>query len=291
MKAGFGERVIAAASALPRGARPKAAVILGSGLSGIADSLGGEEIPFSSIPEFPKPSVEGHRGVLRLSDRAAVMAGRFHYYEGLSVDDLVLSVFVLREIGVETLILTNAAGAVNRDYAPGDLVLIKDHINFMGASAFVGPNPKRPDGTGFGGPGGERAPEGAGERFFDMSEIYSSELRALARRTAAERLGLGLAEGVYMAFSGPAYETPAEIRMARAMGADLVGMSTVPEATAARFLGMRVLGLSLVTNMAAGVAKADGAEAARLSHAEVVAEGARAEASLESLILDLLDRL
>ena len=291
MRAGFGERVAAAASALPRGARPRAAVVLGSGLSGIADRLGGFEVPYSSIPEFPKPSVEGHRGVLRLSDRAAVMAGRFHFYEGLSLDAIVLPVFVLREIGVETLILTNAAGAVNRDYAPGDLVLIKDHINFMGASAFVGPNPTRPDGTAFGGPAGAPVPEGAGLRFFDMSEVYSAELRALARAAAAERLGLELREGAYMAFSGPAYETPAEIGMARAMGADLVGMSTVPEATAARFLGMRVLGVSLVTNMAAGVERAGGAGAARLSHAEVVAEGARAEAKLESLIIDLIDRL
>lgn len=304
MKAGFGERVLRAAAAVPAGPRPRTAVVLGSGLSGIVDRLvdadklvgtdrpGGIEIPFSSIPEFPRPTVAGHRGILRLSDRAVVLAGRFHYYEGHPLDDVVLPIFVLRELGVDTLILTNAAGAVNPDYSPGDLVLIKDHINYMGANAFVGPNPTRPDGSAFGGPGGAAGPAGSGERFFDMSEVYSRELRAAVRgavRGIPELAGKELAEGVYMAFSGPSYETPAEIRMARAMGADLVGMSTAPEATAARFLGMRVLGVSCVTNMAAGVARA-GAEAARLSHEEVVATGKRAEAALEALLRAVIDR-
>jgi purine-nucleoside phosphorylase len=227
------------------------------------------------------------------------MAGRFHCYEGHPLDDVVLPVFVLRELGVETLILTNAAGGVNLGYAPGDLVLIKDHINFMGANAFVGPNPTRPDGRPFGGPGGAPGPTGSGERFFDMSEVYSRQLREAAREAARgipALAGKELAEGVYMAFSGPSYETPAEIRMARAMGADLVGMSTAPEATAARFLGMRVLGISCVTNMAAGAASAAasaeaGRGAARLSHEEVVAVGKRAEAALEALLLAVLDRL
>jgi purine-nucleoside phosphorylase len=300
MKAGFGERVLRAAAAVSAGPRPRTAVVLGSGLSGIADRLvdvdrlGGLEVPFSSIPEFPRPTVAGHRGVLRLSDRAAVLAGRFHYYEGHPLDDVVLPVFVLRELGVETLILTNAAGAVNPGYAPGDLVLIKDHVNYMGANPFIGPNPTRPDGSAFGGPGGAAGPAGSGERFFDMSEVYSGELRAAARdaaRLIPELAGKELAEGVYMAFSGPSYETPAEIRMARAMGADLVGMSTAPEATAARFLGMRVLGVSCVTNMAAGVAKAGAAAtAARLSHEEVVATGKRAEAALEALLAAVLAR-
>jgi purine-nucleoside phosphorylase len=311
MKEGFGERVLRAAAAIPSGPRPRTAVVLGSGLSGIVDRLacsdpkagsglkagtegkGGIEVPFSSIPEFPRPTVAGHRGILRLSERAAVLAGRFHYYEGHPLDDVVLPVFVLRELGVETLILTNAAGGVNPAYAPGDLVLIKDHINYMGANAFVGPNPERPDGTRFGGARGSPAPAGTGERFFDMSEVYSGELRAAAREAARgipDLAGKGLAEGVYMAFSGPSYETPAEVRMARAMGADLVGMSTAPEATAARFLGMRVLGLSCVTNMAAGVAS-PGGEASRLSHEEVVAVGKRAEAALGDLLLAVLDRI
>jgi purine-nucleoside phosphorylase len=293
MKEGFGERVLRAAAAIPAGPRPRTAVVLGSGLSGIAERKGGTEVPFSSIPGFPRPTVAGHRGLLRLSERVAVLAGRFHYYEGHPLDDVVLPVFVLRELGVETLILTNAAGGVNPAYSPGDLVLIKDHVNFMGANAFVGPNPARPDGTRFGGALGAPAPSGAGERFFDMSEVYSGELRAAAREAARLIPALGgkeLAEGVYMAFSGPSYETPAEVRMARVMGADLVGMSTAPEATAARFLGMRVLGLSCVTNMAAGVASAGG-EAARLSHEEVVAVGKRTEAALEALLLAVLDRV
>ncbi|HOX33309.1 MAG TPA: purine-nucleoside phosphorylase [Spirochaetales bacterium] len=285
MQAGFGERVLRAARALPPEFRPKVAVVLGSGLSGIARGLGYREIPFSSIPEFPRPTVQGHAGLLCLSAKAAIMAGRFHYYEGHAMDDIVLPVFALREIGVETIVLTNAAGGANPDYSPGELVLIKDHINFMGTHPFIGPNPTRPDGSPFGLPS---AFAGAGQRFFDMSEVYSGELREAARDVARGVRGLSgapLREGVYCAFSGPSYETPAEVRMARAMGADLVGMSTAPEATAARFLGMRVLGISCVTNLAAGLA------AAPLSHAEVVETGKKAEAALRDLVLGLIDRL
>ncbi len=279
MKAGFGERVLRAAKAIPPEFRPRTAVVLGSGLSGIVEGLGYRELPFSSIPEFPKPTVQGHKGLLCLSGKAAIMAGRFHYYEGHPMDDVVLPIFVLREIGVETIVLTNAAGGVNASYSPGDLVLIKDHINYMGVNAFIGPNPLRPDGTAFGGPG-------AGQRFFDMSEVYPKALRDLAREVDRAAGGGGeLAEGVYMAFTGPSYESPAEIRMARTLGADLVGMSTVPEATAARFLGMRVIGVSCVTNLAAGMT------AEPLSHAEVVETGKRAEARLRSLVLGLVDRL
>jgi len=300
MREGFGERVLRAAAAISKGPRPRTAIVLGSGLSGIVDRLvdadlpigaerlGGGETPFASIPEFPRPTVQGHRGVLRLSERIAVMAGRFHYYEGYPLDDVVLPVFVLREIGVETLVLTNAAGAVNPAYSPGDLVLIKDHVNLMGANPFIGPNPVRPDGTSFGGPGGAPAAGGSGGRFFDMSDAYSAELRALAQGAARKALGKDLAEGVYAAFSGPSYETPAEVRMARTLGADLVGMSTAPEAIAASFLGMRVIGISCVTNMAAGVAAA-GRPAAHLSHEEVVAVGKRTEAALEALLLAVLD--
>lgn len=281
MKEGFGERVIRAAKAIPSELRPKVGVVLGSGLSGMVDGLGYSELPFSSIPGFPRPTVQGHKGLLCLSNAAAIMAGRFHYYEGHAMDDVVLPIFVLAEIGVETVILTNAAGGVNASYSPGDLVLIKDHINYMGTNPFIGPNPARPDGTAFGSPG-------RGERFFDMSETYSNALREIAHEVAQRvpsLAGKGLAEGVYMAFSGPSFETPAEIRMARAMGADLVGMSTVPEATAARFLGMGVIGISCVTNLAAGMSDAP------LSHAEVVETGKRVEAGLKALILGLVDRL
>jgi purine-nucleoside phosphorylase len=282
MKAGFGERVIRAAAALPREFRPKTAVVLGSGLSGIVEGLGPasdwREIDFASIPEFPRPTVQGHKGLLFLSREAAVMAGRFHYYEGHPMDDIVLPVFVLREIGVETIVLTNAAGGVNLGYKPGDLVLIRDHINLMGTNPFIGPNPARPDGTAFGSPG-------HGSRFFDMTATYDAKSRAIAQRAAKETLGRELNEGVYAAFTGPSFETPAEVRMARALGADLVGMSTAPEAIAAGFLGMRVLGISCVTNMAAGVTGEP------LSHAEVLAAGRGVEAELKSLVRALLDKL
>jgi len=269
MKAAFAERVARAAASIPSNYRPKAAVVLGSGLSGIVEGLGYEELPFSAIAEFPKPTVHGHKGMLCLSGRNAIMAGRFHYYEGHAIDDVVLPIFTLKAIGVETIILTNAAGGVNRGYAPGDLVLIKDHINFMGINPFIGPNPTGADGKPL------------GERFFDMGTIYAKELRALA----VECAGRPMKEGVYMAFTGPSYETPAEVRMAAAMGGDLVGMSTVPEAIAARYLGMRVLGISCVTNMAAGITDQP------LDHDEVVGVGKRVESELKGLILSILDRL
>ncbi|MDX9959101.1 MAG: purine-nucleoside phosphorylase [Spirochaetia bacterium] len=269
MKAGFADRVARAAAAIPAGFRPKAAVVLGSGLSGIVDGLGYQEISYSAIPEFPKPTVQGHKGVLCLSGRNAIMAGRFHYYEGHPMDDVVLPIFVLRAIGVETLILTNAAGGVNREYAPGDLVLINDHINLMGTNPFIGPNPTGPDGKAL------------GDRFFDMGTTYTPALRDLARSCAKRPLK----EGVYAGFTGPSYETPAEVRMAGIMGGDLVGMSTVPEAIAARYLGMKVLGISCVTNMAAGITDAP------LAHDEVVEVSKRVEAELKSLILDILSRL
>lgn len=273
MKTGFGDRVIRAAEALPREYRPRTAVVLGSGLSGIAEGLGWKEVPFSAIPEFPKPTVQGHKGVISLSEKAAIMAGRFHYYEGHPMDDVVLPIFVLHEIGVRTIVLTNAAGAVNLEYKPGDLVLIKDHINLMGTNPFIGPNPTRPDGSPF------------GERFFDMGDVYAAALRDTVRELAKERLGRQLREGVYAAFTGPSYETPSEVRMARTLGADLVGMSTVPEAIAARQLGMRVIGISCVTNMAAGVTGQP------LAHAEVVEAGKRVEADLKALALGLVERL
>ena len=285
MRNDFGQRVIRAAGAFPAGSRPRTAIVLGSGLSGIAESLRWRELPFSSFPEFPKATVQGHRGSFFLSERAIVMAGRFHFYEGHAMDDVVLPIFALREIGVETIVLTNAAGGVNPSFAPGDLVLIKDHINYMGANPLVGPNPNRPAAAAAGA-GAAGTP--FGPRFFDMSETYSKELRETAHaaaRRVPELSGKDLAEGVYCAFTGPSYETPAEVRMARTMGADLVGMSTVPEAIAARYLGMRVLGISCVTNLAAGMTDIP------LDHAEVVATGKRVESALRGLILELLDRI
>jgi len=269
MKAGFADRVARAAASIPSKFRPSSAVVLGSGLSGIVEGLGYEELPFSSIAEFPKPTVHGHKGLLCLSEKNAVMAGRFHYYEGHSIDDVVLPIFVLRAIGVRTIMLTNAAGGVNKAYKPGELVIIKDHINLMGTNPFIGPNPAGPDGKAL------------GERFFDMGTTYTPELRALLQSCSKRPLK----EGVYAAFTGPSYETPAEVRMASVMGADLVGMSTVPEAIAARYLGMRVMGLSCVTNMAAGISDEP------LAHDEVVAVGKRVEAELKALIMDVLAKL
>ncbi len=243
---------------------PGVGVILGSGLSSIADTIGGREIPYNRITEFPAPTVAGHRGTLFLSGKAAVMAGRFHFYEGHPIDDIVLPVAVLRKLGVHTLIVTNASGGINRSYRPGELVLIRDHINLLGVNPLCGPND-----------------DSLGPRFSDMTEAYSGELRVLARETSK----LDLAEGVYAALLGPSYETPAEIGMLAAIGADLVGMSTVPEVILARYLGMHVLGISCVTNLASGLG--EGA----LDHTEVVATGKRVEQSLGSLIHAVIDRL
>jgi purine-nucleoside phosphorylase len=273
MNTDFHARVRAAAASLPRGYKPRTAVILGSGLSGVGEGLGLEGIPFSKIEGFPQPGVQGHAGILYLGKDSAVMAGRFHYYEGRPMDEVVMPVFLLRELGVERLVLTNAAGAVNPGYRPGDLVLIKDHLNLMGTNPFIGPNPKDASGAEL------------GPRFFDMSRAWPAALRDIAQAAAALALGVKLEEGVYAAMSGPSYETPAEVRMLRTLGADLVGMSTVPEALAASYLGMGCLGVSCVTNMASGILDAP------LCHAEVMETGKRVEAGLKALVALLLKRL
>jgi purine-nucleoside phosphorylase len=269
----FYARVRKAADSLPRGNAPKTAVILGSGLSGVGEGLGLEAIPFAKIQGFPQTGVQGHAGILYLGKDRAVMAGRFHHYEGRPMDDLVLPVFLLKELGVERLVLTNAAGAVNSGYRPGNLVLIKDHLNLMGTNPFIGPNPQ------------DAAGKYLGPRFFDMSRAWPAALRDIAQSAAKEALGAKLPEGIYAALSGPSYETPAEIRMLRTLGADLVGMSTVPEALAASYLGLECLGISCVTNMAAGILDAP------LNHAEVIETGKRVEEGLKALISLLLGRL
>ena len=192
--------------------RPKVGVILGSGLSGIVsrlvpESTEAERIPYGEIEGFRVPSVAGHAGTLCVSNSAAIMAGRFHFYEGIDLDDVVLPTATLTAMGAKVLILTNAAGGINPDYSPGDLVLIRDHINLMGTNPLIGPVD----------------PE-SGVRFPDMTEPYDSDLRAQAKSVDP-----GLKDGVYAALTGPSYETPAEISMLRSAGADLVGMSTVPE--------------------------------------------------------------
>ena len=261
MDSGFTTKLDAAWSALSayHALSPSIGVILGSGLGAFSAKAQGAEVEFSRIPGFPRPTVAGHSGLFKLGPSVAVMSGRIHFYEGHPMDDVVLPVFLLHRLGVRTLIVTNAAGGVNRDFAPGDLVLISDHVNLMGVNPLRGPDP------------------GLGPRFPDMSNTYASELRAMAHAVSPRPLR----EGVYAAFAGPSYETPAEVRMAAAIGADLVGMSTVPEVIAAAYLGIRVLGISCVTNMAAGILPQ------ALDHAEVIARGKEAGPRF----IDLLDRV
>jgi purine-nucleoside phosphorylase len=242
---------------------PRVAVILGSGLGDFADRIPGDEIPFQSLPGFPVPTVKGHSGRFIVGTNVAIMAGRIHYYEGHPIHDVVLPIFLLHRLGVRTLVVTNAAGGVNRAYSVGELVLIRDHINLMGVNPLRGPNP------------------GAGPRFPDMSTAYHPALRDVAR-TVSEA---PLKEGVYAGFSGPSYETPAEIRMLAVIGADLVGMSTVPEVIAASYLGIKVLGISCVTNMAAGILPQP------LDHAEVIAAGKEAGPRFVRLLSGILSRL
>lgn len=269
MQEGFPGRVEEAAGSVMsiHGERPAAGLILGSGLGSFVQSIEGTDIPYEQIRGFPVPTVAGHTGFLRLASPVAVMSGRFHFYEGWSMDDIVLPIFLLHSLGVRTLIVTNAAGGIKDSYSAGELVLIRDHINLLGANPLRGPNPP-----------------GFGPRFPDMTNSYSEGLRRLAVEVAAEK-GRKLQEGVYAAFAGPAYETPAEVRMARAMGADLVGMSTVPEVIAARYLGMEILGLSMVTNMAAGILDRP------LSHQEVVETASKVAPWLSALLQGILARI
>jgi purine-nucleoside phosphorylase len=246
-----------------KGRTPSIGIILGSGLGDFVSRVSGIEVPFSSLPGFPRPTVQGHSGLFKVGMSVVVMAGRVHYYEGHPIDDVVLPTFILHRLGVRTLIVTNAAGGVNRGYTPGDLVLIRDHINLMGVHPLRGPNP------------------GPGPRFPDMTSAYDPGLRQQAQAASPQPL----AEGVYAAFSGPSYETPAEIRMLAAIGADLVGMSTVPEVIAAGYLDMKVLGISCVTNMAAGILDQP------LNHAEVIERGKEAGPRFIRLLSDLVPRL
>ncbi|HPH01447.1 MAG TPA: purine-nucleoside phosphorylase [Spirochaetota bacterium] len=219
---------------------PVVGLILGSGLGAVGDIIEhAEYFPYKDIPGFPVSTVEGHAGRLvvgKLEGKDVVaMQGRFHFYEGYSMAEVTFPVRVMKRLGVKILVVTNAAGAVNKGYTPGDLVLITDHINFQGTNALIGHNL-----------------DSFGPRFPDMSTPYDSELGRLAKETAFS-LGFELREGVYAAMSGPSYETPAEVRMVRTLGGDAVGMSTVPEVVVANHCGMRVLGISCMTNMAAGV--------------------------------------
>jgi purine-nucleoside phosphorylase len=270
MQSDFRARVEQAAASV-RGriaVSPSVGVILGSGLSDVIDDLVPDpsqavSIPYGEIKGFGAPSVAGHRGTLTVAGGAAVMAGRFHYYEGRPMDDVVLPVATLAELGVSTLLVTNAAGGISTGYEPGDLVLITDHLNLMGTNPLIGP--KDP---------------AASARFPDMTTTYDAELAEVARSIDG-----GLKAGVYAALTGPSYETPAEITMLGRLGADLVGMSTVPEVIVARSYGLRVLGISTVTNLAAGLAGRP------LDHAEVVEVGASIRGRMVRVLSELIRRL
>jgi len=248
---------------------PDRAIVLGSGLSGFADRLADPVvIPYAEIPGFPAPTVHGHRGQLLAGTLQGApvlaLAGRFHFYEGHPLSTVVMPVRVLARLGVKTLMLTNAAGGVNASFAPGDLMLIADHLNLTGQNPLIGDNPDE-----------------LGPRFPDMTYAYDPGLKATARRAAKER-GITLKEGVYAWMTGPSYETPAEIRYLRTIGADAAGMSTVPEAIAAVHAGMKVLGVSLITNLAAGVLDRP------LSHQEVIETAKAAAARFEALAEGIL---
>jgi purine-nucleoside phosphorylase len=220
--------------------RPQIALVLGSGLGAFADEFSSAtRIPYAKIPHFPQSTAIGHAGQLVIGKVGQVavagMQGRVHLYEGYSVEEVVFPVRVFARMGVKAVILTNAAGGIKREFVQGRLVAIKDHINLQGVNPLLGPNDER-----------------FGERFPDMSVAYDRRFREMAVGEG-NRLGIGMYEGVYAALSGPSYETPAEIRYLRTIGADLVGMSTVPEVIAARHSGLRVLGISCVTNAAAGI--------------------------------------
>ncbi|HVE66528.1 MAG TPA: purine-nucleoside phosphorylase [Thermoanaerobaculia bacterium] len=252
---------------------PRVGLVLGSGLGSFAQKLRNRiAIPYEEIPHFPVPSgVVGHAGELVLGDvgrtPVVVLSGRVHFYEGRPMTDVVYPARVLARLGVGSVILTNAAGGVRRTFKPGDLMLITDHINAFGTNPLIGPNE-----------------EAIGHRFPDMSVVYDKSLRRLAKGTARE-LAVPLREGVYLGNSGPSYETPAEIRAYRTMGADAVGMSTIPEAIALSHAGVRVLGISTITNMAAGILPRP------LDHSEVLATTKRVGERFVRLLTALVPKV
>lgn len=254
------------------GIRPEVAVVLGSGLGAFASELADAvEIPYSAIPGFPQSTAVGHAGKLIIGrigkTPTAVMAGRFHLYEGYTAQQAVIGVRVLAKLGAKALIITNAAGGIAESLFEGVLVLISDHINLQGVNPLTGPND-----------------DSLGPRFPDMTEAYSARYREIAQNAAGD-LGIHLREGVYAALPGPSYETPAEIRYLRTIGADLVGMSTVLEVIAANHMGLKVLGISCVTNLASGLS------GKKLDHHEVLAIGEKVRGTLVDLLKTTIPQL
>jgi purine-nucleoside phosphorylase len=273
IEAGY-ERVEEAAAAVrsASGVLPETAIVLGSGLGDFADMLQkAVATPYAELPHWPAPKVVGHAGRLVVGNvggkRIAALSGRAHFYEGHDMAAVVFATRVMGRLGVKHIVLTNAAGGINTGFAQGALMIIDDHINLFGTNPLVGPNDER-----------------FGTRFPDMSEVYSRRLRRIADEAARAR-GTAVDHGVYVGVHGPSYETPAEIRFFRMIGADAVGMSTVPEAIAARHMGMEVLGISCITNMAAGVLPRP------LVHDEVMETARRVRATFISLLEGIIERL
>ena len=252
--------------------KPQIGLILGSGLGVLADEIQNPvKIKYNEIPNFPVSTVEGHEGCLVLGElegkMVVAMQGRFHYYEGYTQQEITFPVRVMKALGVNTIVVTNAAGGANTNFKPGDLMLIKDHINLSGNNPLIGPNDNR-----------------LGVRFPDMSTAYTPKYRELAKECAKE-LGIEVQEGVYTFFSGPTYETPAEIRFAQTIGSDAVGMSTVPEVIVARHSGLDVVGISCITNMAAGILDQP------LNHEEVIDTTQKVKSEFLSLVKSIVNKL
>lgn len=250
---------------------PQIGLILGSGLGGLADEATNTiEVPYEDIPGFPVSTVEGHAGKLVYGDlggkKVLAMQGRFHYYEGYSLKEVTFPVRVMKALGVSSLVVTNAAGGVNERFTPGDLMIITDHINLTSDNPLLGPNSNE-----------------LGPRFTDMSEAYDKGYQSLIEAAAKEQ-DLSVQKGVYLGLAGPTYETPAEVRMIRTLGGDAVGMSTVPEVIVARHAGLKVAGISCITNMAAGLQD-------NLNHDEVVEVTTRVRESFKSLVKALVEKM
>lgn len=252
--------------------RPKIGLVLGSGLGAFADELtSAAKIDYKRIPHFPRSTAVGHAGRLVIGKAekipVAAMQGRVHFYEGYSLDEVVFPIRVFARMGIKSVILTNAAGGINRNFNQGALVVVRDHINLQGSNPLIGANDER-----------------FGPRFPDMSQAYSRNFREIALDEGGS-LGMVIHEGVYAALTGPSYETPAEIRALAAIGADLVGMSTVPEVIVARHMGLEVLGISCVTNMAAGILDQP------LNHKEVLETGERVKGQFIALLRKIIPRI
>lgn len=253
--------------------KPELGIILGSGLGDFADEFCDIAIDYTDIPNFENSTIKGHKGRLVFAEiegkRVVLMQGRFHFYEGHPMSKVVFPIKVMKQLGVKTLIITNAAGGVNKTFSAGDLMLITDHLNLMGTNPLIGLNDQT-----------------LGERFPDMSEVYKKDLIEIAFN-CGKTLGIDLKKGVYAAFTGPSYETPAEIKMLQTMGADAVGMSTIPEAIVANYCKIKVLGISCISNLAAGV----GASQSALSHQEVIETTNQVKSKFKSLLLEIIGNI